>query len=1025
MKKIALLLSFMMLLSILTSCHNEDETSGVSGDISEELSSDGVQPISHSTIVSVGKSYTVSKAADDAYEDSYTTELTDGIFVDADAPTYGDDKLSGYGENTNIIIDLGDDSNRLYQFEVSYLSTTTAGIAPISNCKITIADTNDENTEWTSLGTVKKPTYIENSMQVAKLTLETPINARYVKFQIMKASAWVFLDELTVISDSQGTSASLEYLKLLDEAYANDSLTNDERLAALNSVLGDDIDRSKTAVLYSQGCSYSSSYSAATTNFTNDGKKLTNGNDVGSSYESEAWVGYEGGEQLDLTVTLKQERSDLADFSLSMFNRPTTGITLPAYVDISVSSDNETFTLIGRVYASSDAAQSNYTYSLKLQQGVKGKYVRFTLAKTDCSLFLVEETAVYVYTDEVILTGDPLYPDVVIPQVSEPTYWPSSTTDYKKNINLISNMSYQIASGVLLYKAEEASFNSPVTSTILTDGIKSNDTNYSSSTWFKTHLGFSRNIYFDLVNNSTITGFSINFLQYSSVGIGQPGLITLYLSDDGISWYGVNSTIVPQASADPAITAVKVTLDKAVQARFARFSYDVGCHVYLDEIQLFGTKYVASGTPACDELGIKDEESGNMLAPSEDVLGGASDVMLAYHTSNVLTKDVFLSYVAYLDSEKNIKDTMFDGYLFLPSVAALPSGGLPYKNSIKSDWDYVLESVFAEGVNLDALNQAVTEVKTALSIPDYKVKVYYTLLYPSLTVTDFGDVDGDGVSEDFSKLDDRLKAEEWYMKEFLKRFDAAAYENLEFCGFYWFHETVNTAEDDMNTLNGVSNLVHEQDSQFFWIPYFSALGYNQWTAYGFDAVCLQPNYVFNDDANESRIAETAHLIKLFNLCIEIEFNNEAFDNEIYYDRYMDYLKGGIYYGYMTGSIHMYYQGTTDIYKASISEDVKTRTIYDYTYQFIKGTLDIYPDKLDDFSITAQAGTIYQDILFAESELTKATISVSAKNGTVTINKNGSYRYYPNKGFTGTDSFTFRISNGLDWSEETTVTINVQ
>ncbi|MDD4422092.1 MAG: DUF4855 domain-containing protein, partial [Eubacteriales bacterium] len=863
------------------------------------------------------------------------------------------------------------------------------------------------------------------SMQKATLTLEEPIDARYVRFQLYKSSAWLFLDELTVISDTMGTSAEVEYLKLLDEAYENDNLTNQDKLSALQSVIGDEIDRSKPAVLYSKGCSFNSSYPAVTENHTNDGKKLTNGSDTGSSFESGAWVGYECGAQLDITVVLKQERSDLADFSLSMFNRPSTGIMLPAYVDVSVSQDNKTYTLIGRIYATSDIEQSNYSFRLALKQGVKGKYVRFTLAQTEGSLFLIEEAAVYVYTDEPIMIGKTLYPKVEFPAVSESTYWPANTADYKKNTNLISKMSYQIAAGVSLSFSEESQYNFPITNMILTDGVISPDFNYSNGKWFKTHQGFARSIYFDLTNNSTVTEFSVNFLQYKTVGISVPGLVTLSLSDDGISWYVVKSVPVPKTQTDPGISNVKVKLDRPVQARFVRFTFDVGVHVFLDEIQLFGTKYVAQGTPKPHELGIKDELSGNMLAPSEDILGGVTDVMLAYHTNEILTKDVFLSYVAYLDSERNIKDTMFDGYLFLPSTGAFPSGGHPFKNSKKSDWDYVLESVFKKDLNLDALNKAVTEVKTALNMPDYKVKVYYTLLYPSMSATDFGDVDGDGVSEDFSKLEDRLKAEEWYMNEFLSRFEAADYENLTFSGFYWFHETINSDEDDLNTLSGVSDIVHEKNTQFFWIPYYSAKGYNQWTSYGFDAVCLQPNYVFSEDAIYSRISDAATLIKLLNMCIEIEFNNEAFNNDQYYNRYMDYLKGGVHYGYMTGSIHMYYQGVDDFHRASISKNAKIRTIYDNTYQFIKGTLNIYPDKLEDTTFTTQAETVYDGVLLEKSELTKVKLSVSASNGIVAINSDGTFRYYPDKGFTGTDTFTFKISNGLDWSEDTLVTVNVQ
>lgn len=1027
MKKIALFLAFVLMLSVFASCHPYNNNSDVSDTSAESsIPDDEVVPISHSTIVSLNKSYTSSVAANEKYEDSYTSELTDGVFLEGNDVSCNDNKLSGYNSNVNIIIDLKDDANRLYKFAISYLSTTNYGIAPMSTAKVYVSDDKDNKDSWTSVGRVKTPKYVEGIVQTAVLELDKPVNGRYVRFNIFKGSTWVFLNELTVTADIGSSKTSIEYLSLLNESYVNDNLTNEERLSTLNKVIGNDIDRSKKKVLISQGCSYVSSYAASTSEYKDDGKKLTNGNDINSLYEKDVWVGYPGGEKLDITITLAEERSDLAEFAISMYNRPVSDIKLPAYVDVSVSSDNNTYTLVGRVYAASNIAQSNYTYYLNLAQAVKGKYVRFTLAKTECNFFIVEEAAVYAYTNEAFISNSSLYPAVNFPNVTEKTYWDASTAKYKTKINLIQDKSYQISSSVILDKDAEKQHNDPITNMKLTDGIESSDANYTNGKWFRTHVGVSRNIYFDLEHNSTISGFSVNFLNSAQEGIGIPKIVSLYLSDDGVNWYNVKTAQVPTVGKKE-ISKVKVTLNKAVQARFARLTYNLGCHCYLDEIKLFGTKYVASSTPTPADLGIKDDAKGNMLAPNEKVLGGVKDVMLAYHTSAdaPLSKDVFLSYTAYLDNDRKISDTMFDGYLFLPTVQALPSGGMPYKNTVKTDWDYVLDNVFTEDINIDALNKAVAETKTALNMPDYKVKVYYTLLYPSEAITDFGDVDGDGVSEDFSKLNDRLKAIKWYMDQFLSRFNDGNYENLEFCGFYWFHETISSDEHDNETIPAVRDLVHKLDTQFFWIPYFGANGIYNLESYGFDAVCMQPNYVFNKDATKSRIKDTVDLIKLFNMCIELEFNNAGLKDDHYYKRYMDYLKGGITYGYMTDSIHMYYQGVQDFYIASLSKDTKIRNIYDYTYQFIKGTLNIYPDKLDDLSVTAQADTIYEGKLFEADNTIDVITSISAKNGTVTVNDDGTFRYYPNKGFKGTDSFTFKISKGLDWSEDTVVTIIVE
>ena len=71
-----------------------------------------------------------------------------------------------------------------------------------------------------------------------------------------------------------------------------------------------------------------------------------------------------------------------------------------------------------------------------------------------------------------------------------------------------------------------------------------------------------------------------------------------------------------------------------------------------------------------------------------------------------------------------------------------------------------------------ALEEAAGEAKKALGLgDDYKYKVSLTLYYPSTHVTSFGDVDGDGVSENLSKISDRFKVMEWYIKKIRATFD--------------------------------------------------------------------------------------------------------------------------------------------------------------------------------------------------------------------------------------------------------------
>ena len=70
-----------------------------------------------------------------------------------------------------------------------------------------------------------------------------------------------------------------------------------------------------------------------------------------------------------------------------------------------------------------------------------------------------------------------------------------------------------------------------------------------------------------------------------------------------------------------------------------------------------------------------------------------------------------------------------------------------------------MTNVFLDGYNIKALNEAVGDMKAQLGeeYDDYKAKVFLTSLYPVRTQTNFGDVDEDGVTENFSLLADRQR----------------------------------------------------------------------------------------------------------------------------------------------------------------------------------------------------------------------------------------------------------------------------
>lgn len=196
-------------------------------------------------------------------------------------------------------------------------------------------------------------------------------------------------------------------------------------------------------------------------------------------------------------------------------------------------------------------------------------------------------------------------------------------------------------------------------------------------------------------------------------------------------------------------------------------------------------------------------------------LDGCENIFLSYTfncndwSSGRRTKEGYRPLVGYYNNNGVLSDTFFDTFLFLPCVTTTPSGGKTYRDNANpanfSDWQLFIDDVFLDGYNVDALNEAVGEMKAGLGLEysGYKARIFLTCMYPVKTQTRFGDVDGDGITENFTNLDDRLAAIEWMVDEQLERFMAGNYEHLELVGFYWFEE--DFAESDPHELELVKH----------------------------------------------------------------------------------------------------------------------------------------------------------------------------------------------------------------------------
>ena len=1023
---------FLAVLFVLCSCVSGGNTSDVSdtGNGNEE----SFNPDNASrTLISKGKSYTCDPAPTDKYPDMYGQQLTDGLTTTDTYVHYTDSRMvgftsnNGYDKNVEIVIDLGDDGKRITALAVRCLEFYSDGVRLATTVRFS---GSDDGEDWNGLGTGAFKVTADRSVVTASVELKEPVDYRYIKMRVNFAggSHFFFLDEVQVFADVEPVSGA----DTVELAYKNESVDKHAWKELSTSVKADHSVGVNVAA--SKLYKIENAVIDDRTPVSSDENLLTDTMPTSRMFsDSGVWVGFSGkdGNKPSITVDLEQTFDNVFGFRVHALGG---GVFLgyPDYVDVYGSADGKNFTFIGRVYAPADG--DNFAYTLLLDEYVEVKSVKFEFGGDNT--FWVEEIEVMAgYGDDYLAE---IYPPLSFPTVTEDLYWDSAESDYKTYQNLLLGLEHQVSASFYVdsTKYPDERVLAGVTTTCLTDGQRapSNggiDTKY----WFYTpHTGTEINIFYDLGNLSTVDNIVFSFLEQKDWAINRPSQCDIYLSDDGSNWYKVATRLETDDDATTGAARMEYNfeLDTAYAARFIRFRIEVNGFCLIDELEVFGTKAVDNKSVRLADSGIKSVPFYTNLedaqyATTENTPIKAEDINLVYISQS--DKDSYnenrlLPYVAYLDEDGNIVDTFMDGFLYLPT-SPLPSGAAPHLLTIQSDWEWLFEETFHGVYGFDELDKIVGQVKDTLGAgyEDYKVQVYATILTMLDTNDNFGDIDGDGETEVLTTEEGRDKVARWYIGMCLDEFESCGYENLEFGGFYWMNEEVIWADDDEHIITQVADIVHEMGSYFLWIPYYTANRYYIGYDMGFDLVNMQPNVVFDLDSPLWRFPSTAELTKLRHMCVEIEHTREAMSNIAYARNYMLYLYYGAVYGYMD-AIHLYYNDLDNISQMGLSDDPLCRLQYDATYQFAKGTLDITPDTKDTFKAATGADTILHSTLNPENDYQLYTLTSMPENGTVSLSADGTFAYYPDKGFTGTDTFTYTYNNLLGESEECTVEITV-
>lgn len=621
----------------------------------------------------------------------------------------------------------------------------------------------------------------------------------------------------------------------------------------------------------------------------------------------------------------------------------------------------------------------------------------------------------------------------------------------QENKNLIAGLTPQVSFGEDISQSyyllgEESGDYSP-----LTDGKYSKSANYANKEFVTFYRGKTREIVFELKETSAITGFKASFLSNYGAGIYCPRFLRVYVSENGVDYMTAYSLSDESKTGNPVtrMESYEVAGGTRFKAKYVKIEFDVLVNVFCDEIEIYGEALDGSEVPF-------KKDADTVYQGYDRGTEGFRDMVVLYcgydydaatnktYSSEYVnaTEEMLLPYVAYLDKDGNITDTMFDSVVYCSLQGLCPSGGkLYYQNgsyNTKEDWETFALSVFDETYNASALNSAVGKVKEKLGKPDYKLRLVVAMPYAySKQDRDFGDINGDGVSEKGDTPEKRLAIYKWYMDYVCSLFEEKGYENLELGGFYWTSESVTYTEmgSDVPFMRSVADYCREKGKKLFWIPFYLASGFEDANDL-FDTAFMQPNYSFLSYAKQGMFTSFADTINKYGMGIEMELHwdmaypgSAAFEEAV--KRYRAYLNYGYITGYMTDAAHAYYQNAAPgtFYTACKSTNATLRAVYDDTYKFIKGTYEYsFPSIYTETEESVTAGNRLVGMIrgWDKSMEKEFIIETPPAHGTLKIdNSYGKYTYVADGDYSGADSFTVKLSDGYTLSNSVTVNITVK
>ncbi len=530
--------------------------------------------------------------------------------------------------------------------------------------------------------------------------------------------------------------------------------------------------------------------------------------------------------------------------------------------------------------------------------------------------------------------------------------------------------------------------------TELTDGIHGT-TSYTDAAWTG-HLmkeegptGDNKNreeyksYIIDLGELKTITSVKATFLGSISNGINVPKYCDTLVSVDGYNWMKISHNDLASIRPNGIIEygwhindtngENKDMTDGAqmVVARYVRVFWELVTTTMIDEIEVMGYDEVKTGDNimSAEEVEARatpHDNGGDYLTPAET--GGIHDLLLCYngwyeydYEGNAWPGEWdafrFKPMLTYIDENGNSVDTLFDAVLFLALNARSGRGHGWDTSWIAEDIYYWLDQMFKEGGDVDELNKAALEVREDLNLPDYKVKL--VMSFPQVFHTGnykpdyFGFIEGREIV-DIEDMDNFEYFIRWWVEVIQEKLAEKNYEAIDFTGYYWTHEHIQTVDSDDEYIMKTAEIINEAEEKyndeflFYWIPYRSAGGTFHARKNNIDVWSIQTGTYFikNNEVHDyggfgnpgycTTIAATASYL---HASMEFEFNGSVATDPLKYNAFLDYINAAVQYN-MTGRdiYRSWYQGKRDLYPIAYSKNKDVRKLYDAIYGVINGTL---------------------------------------------------------------------------------------